>query len=109
MATRIVGREIVGTVALTTAAARLVDLIEAQLSITVQDSFRSMILQPSAEIAVGDASLGTTVGGVVQAGLSLPGGDSIANVADLNTVPVGSVYVAAATGTPTLSFQLIPY
>jgi len=115
MAQRIVGRAVSGTVALTTAAARLLDLIQTQLGITVQDSFREVTLQPDPEgasdqVRVGDASLGTTVGGVVQKGVTLAGGDSLTETASsLNTVPAGSIFVQSVTGTPNVNFQLIPY
>jgi hypothetical protein len=109
MAQRIIGRAVSGTVGTTTAAARLVDLIEAQLAIKVQDSCRTMTLQPSAAVMVGDASLGTTVGGIVQEGVLLAAAAVLTETADLNTVPVGSVFVQAVSATPTVNFQLIPY
>ncbi len=116
MATFSTGRYLACTIGLTTAAARLVDLVATQIGVTPQDSWREVIIQVDPEgtagqVRIGDATLGTLVPpstGLTQKGATLAGGDSQTNTAHLNLVPAGSLYVQAVSGTPSINVQFVP-
>lgn len=115
MATFQTGRALSFTVGLTTAAARLLTLIETQFGVTLQDSWREVTIQPDPEgaadqVRVGDANLGTTgTNGLVQKGVTLGGGDSLTETSQMNLVPAGSIFVQAVSGTPSINVQFVPY
>lgn len=103
------------TVGVTTTAASLKTLIENLLSMTAGQlggSFREVQLQVDPEgtagsIRVGDASLGQTVGGQVQKGVTLSqGGADTYRAGGVNDVYLISIFVQAVTGTPSLNVQL---
>ena len=75
---------IAGSITVTSTAQRFIDLVKAQLGIdfTNSGSWREIQFQVDPETAeslslrIGDGSLGTTVGGVVQKGVTLVGGSA---------------------------------
>jgi len=116
MATFVTGKALMFTVGLTSAAARLLTLIETQFGLTLQDSWREVTIQPDPEgadaqsVRIGDSKLGTTAtNGLVQKGVTLGGGDSETWTSQMNLVPAGSIFVQAVTGTPSINVQFIPY
>jgi hypothetical protein len=119
MSTFVTGKYLAFTVALTTTATNLKSLLEANLTLrngfasTLQDSWREITIQPDPEgtadtIYVGDAALGTTVGGQLQKGVVLLVGDSQTESSTLTLVPLGSIFVQAKSTTPSINVQLFP-
>jgi hypothetical protein len=106
------------TIQLSNTAARLVDLIKTQLNKTVPPTCQEYQIQTDPEdtsnnnVRLGDGSLGTTIGGFVQKGVTLlssatAGGSSeTTRTGVLNGKNFGSVYGQTVTGTQLISIQL---
>ena len=100
------------TLGLTTTAARLIDLAKSQLGYTIAGAFREIQIQVDPEgtagsVRIGDATVGTTVGGQVQKGSTISqGGADTYRAGNVNDVYFLSLFAQAVTGTPSINVQL---
>ena len=99
----------------TSTATRFVALVLAQLGITLAGSYREVQFQVDPETAdnlslrIGDGSLGTTIGGVVQKGVTLVGGAAADTyrVSGADAIYVLMMYLQAVSDPVVLNCQLM--
>jgi hypothetical protein len=102
------------SVTATTTAQNLATMIESKLGLatgSLKRAWREMTIQvdpevnPSATVRMGNSNVGSTVGGVVQKGVSLVGGsDTTRSV--FNNVSIALRYLQASTGTAVVNVEL---
>jgi hypothetical protein len=107
------------SVQVTTTPANLQALIEAILGITpgsLATLYREFQIQLDPEtsgatqVRFGNGNVGSTVGGVVQKGVTLSGGGASDTIrGPVNNVMLSPVWVQAVTGTAVLNIQLWSY
>ncbi len=102
------------SITVTSTAAKLVDLVLTQLAIRLAGSYREVQIQVDPEssdslmLRIGDGSLGTTVAGVVQKGVTLQGGGSDTyRDAPPNGIYVNMMYVQAVSDDVVINVQLL--
>lgn len=105
------------SISLTTTAVYLISQIETALGLppnSLARSFREVQIQVDPEtssalsVRIGDGSLGTTVGGVVQKGVTIGGGgaDTYRSGSSVS-VYAGMMMVQAVSGEPIINVQLL--
>ncbi len=105
---------------LSTAAAKLVDLVTAQLGITLAGSYREVHIQIDPEtssalsVRIGDGSLGTTSSApasVLQKGVTLAGSaigpQEIYRCSGADSIYVNMMYLQAVSGAPIVNVELL--
>ena len=104
------------SIALSTTAAKLVDLYSAAFpNKPLAGAYREVQIQVDPEtsaglqVRIGDGSLGTTIGGVVQKGVTLDGGSAADTyrVSEADAIYANMMYLQAVTGAPVVNVQLM--
>jgi hypothetical protein len=102
------------SISLTTTAATLAALVLAQLNILLAGSYREVQIQVDPEtsgslsVRLGDGSLGTTIGGKVQKGVTLVGGSAADTYrgSGANAIYTQMLNLQAVTSEPIVNVQL---